>query len=370
MSSTTVKNPEITTHMKGHAMKYRIPVCLLALAFLSLLSIQRIHAASAQSTAGSTLKVLAVETFLADVTQNVAGSRLEVVALLPVGADPHSFDPTPADVTKAADSNVLIVNGAGFEEFLDELLQNAGGVHRVIEASEGLTSRTPHEGEGTDTGEDHDQHESDHRPNADDPRESAHHHGNDPGHEAEHEPHGHHHHEGDPHFWLAPPNVIRYVENIRDGLIQADPDGKTTYAANADAYIAQLRELDQWIEDQVRQIPKERRLLVTNHESFGYFADRYGFRIIGTIVPGVSTDASPSARQLAHLIDKIKATGTRAIFLETDANPQLSQQVARETGVKVVVELYTHSITEPGGTAPSYIAMMRYNTTAIVNALK
>ena len=241
------------------------------------------------------LRVLAVETFLADIAQNVAGDRLKVEALMPLGADPHSFEPTPQDVARVARVDVLIVNGAGFEEFLTPLLQNAGGKRLVIEASAGLAPRIPGAGEGTSSGDDH---------------------------------------EGDPHFWLNPINAIRYVENIRDGLSQADPAGKDIYARNAQAYIAQLNDLDAWIAAQVAQIPVEQRLLVTNHESFGYFADRYGFRVVGAIIPSVSTSASPSAQQMAALIDQIKASGAPAIFLETGSNPQLAQQIAGETGVQ------------------------------------
>ena len=276
------------------------------------------------------LRVLAVETFLADITQNVAGDRLKVEALMPLGADPHSFEPTPQDVARVAESDVLIVNGAGFEKFLAPLLQNAGGQRLVIEASAGLTPRVPGTGEGASIG--------------DDP-------------------------EGDPHFWLNPINTIHYVEIIRDGLSQADPAGKDIYARNAQAYIAKLNDLDAWIAAQTAQIPEERRLLVTNHESFGYFADRYGFRVIGAIIPSVSTSASPSAKQLAALIDQIKASGAPAIFLETGSNPQLAQQIAGETGVQVVTDLYTHSVSAAEGPAPTYLELMRYNTSQIVEAL-
>jgi len=165
-------------------------------------------------------------------------------------------------------------------------------------------------------------------------------------------------------------NVITYVTNIRDGLSQADPAGATAFAANADAYVAQLKELDQWIAEQVKQIPEKKRILVTNHESFGYFADRYGFEIAGSILPSVSTGASPSARELAELTRKMKAVGAGAIFLETGNNPQLATQLAKETGIRTVTALHTHSITEPGGPAPTYIDMMRFNTKAIVTALK
>jgi manganese/iron transport system substrate-binding protein len=128
--------------------------------------------------------------------------------------------------------------------------------------------------------------------------------------------------------------------------------------------------LDNWIKAQVSQIPPEKRLLVTNHESFGYFADRYGFTIAGTVIPSTSSEASPSAQQMAALIDHIKLTGVKAIFLETGANSQLADQIAQETGAKVVTDLYTHSITERGGEVPSYIEMMKHNVRLIVEALK
>jgi ABC-type Zn uptake system ZnuABC Zn-binding protein ZnuA len=272
------------------------------------------------SSGASVPVVLAAETFLADIAQNVAGARLRVEALMPVGVDPHSYEPTPADVAKVADSSVLIVNGAGFESFLERLLQNADGRRTVVEASAGLTSR------GTRA--------------------------------------------GDPHFWLDPTLVATYVTNIQNALSTADPTGSATYAANAATYGAELADLDTWIRQKVAVIPVDRRLLVTNHESLGYFADRYGFRIVGAVVPSVSTDASPSAQQLAQLVNLIKSTGVRAIFLEQGADPRLAKQVAAETGAKVVTDLYTHSITEPGGVAPTYLDMMRVNVNAIVGALE
>ena len=274
-------------------------------------------------------KVLAVESFLADIAENVAGERIKVDTLIPLGVDPHAYQPTPQDVAKIAESQVLIVNGAHFEEWLDKTLHNAGGTHIVIEASAGLTSRKPTTDEVLDPDR-----------------------------------------AGDPHFWLDPTKTIRYVENIRDGLTKADPAGADIYTANAELYIAKLAELDKWIMAQVSQIPPEKRLLVTNHESFGYFADRYGFAIAGTVIPSTSSEASPSAQQMAALIDHIRKTGVKAIFLETGANSQLADQIAQETGAKVITDLYTHSITEPGGEAPSYIKMMKHNVKLIVEALK
>jgi ABC-type Zn uptake system ZnuABC Zn-binding protein ZnuA len=274
------------------------------------------------------LRVLAVETFLADMAQNVAGERLHVEALLPLGVDPHSYEPTPGDVARVVEADVIIVNGAGLEGFIDDLIRNAGGEKRVIVASEGLVSRTPQAGEVVDAG-----------------------------------------HDQDPHFWLDPNNAIRYVENISAGLSQADPAGGEGYAKNAANYISQLHDLDSWIAGQVAVVPAGRRLLVTNHESLGYYADRYGFQVVGAIVPSVSTGASPSAQQLADLVDRIRVTGASVVFLETGTNPQLADQLAQETGVRVVTGLFTHSVSAPDGPAPTYMEMMRYDTRAIVEAL-
>jgi ABC-type Zn uptake system ZnuABC Zn-binding protein ZnuA len=286
-------------------------------------------------TGSGSLKVLVAETFLADIVRNVAGSAASVEALMPLGADPHAFELTPAGAVKVAKCDVLVVNGAGFEPTLDQMLENIGENAEVIEASAGLASRTAREGEQVED------------PDADE-----------------------RHDQGDPHFWLDPTLVVTYVENIRDGLSEADPANAATYAANAAAYSRSLEELDTWIKQQVGVIPAERRLLVTNHESLGYYADRYGFKVVGTVMPSVGTGASPSAQQLARLIDAIKQTGIRAIFLETGSNPDLAEQVADETGITVVTQLYTHSLTEAGGAAPTYLDMMRADTEAIVAALK
>jgi ABC-type Zn uptake system ZnuABC Zn-binding protein ZnuA len=277
--------------------------------------------------AGGLLHVLAVETFLGDIAQNVAGERLKVGTLMPIGLDPHAFQPTPSDVVKIANSQVLIVNGTGLETWLDETLQNAGGKREVVEASAGLQPRKPASSERVDEAQ-------------------------------------------DPHFWLDPLSVIHYVENIRDGLVQADPEGEAIYTQNAEKYSASLQDLDAWIRGQVEQIPAGQRLLVTNHENFGYFADRYGFKVIGTIIPSTSTEAEPSAEQMAALIETIRSNGVKAVFLETGTNQDLADQISRETGAKVVSGLYSHSITGPGGPAPTYIDMMKYNTQLIVDALK
>ncbi|MDA8218338.1 MAG: metal ABC transporter substrate-binding protein [Dehalococcoidales bacterium] len=317
--------------------------CLAVVAVVALLSGCSLAAGGAgtpipgpgKAAGGAPLNVLATTTFLADIAQNVAGDRLTVDSLIPLGVDAHGFQPTPADVATVAKCDVLVVNGAGFEGgFLSSLLANAGGEHLVIAASAGLQERQSTDGEQS-PGASHGQGE-----------------------------------ETDPHFWLDPNNAVRYVENIRDGLSKRDPAGAAEYAANAESYMAQLEELDRWVAKEVEQLPPERRLLVTNHEAFGYFADRYGFTVVGSIIPSVTTGTEPTAGDLARLVAAIEKTDAPAIFLETGSNPKLADQLARETGIKVAPPLYTHSVSEPGGDAPTYLNMIRYNTRTIVEALK
>jgi ABC-type Zn uptake system ZnuABC Zn-binding protein ZnuA len=295
-------------------------------------------------------RVIVVETFLADIVQNIAGERLTVETLMPVGVDPHSYQPTPQDVARIAESDLLILNRIGLEEALDNVLLNTGGDFILVEAAAGLEYRDPvleiHEDEHLLTGE---QDELDDHLKIEDE---------------------HGHADFDPHFWLNPIHVITYVENITQGLIQVDPEGADEYNLNAETYILALNELDAWIESQVEMIPPERRLLVTNHESLGYFADRYGFKVTGAIIPSATTGASPTAQDLAALTERILETGAPAIFLETGTNPRLAEQLASETGIKIIPDLSTHSTGSSEAHTSTYIEMMRYNTTLIVEALR
>jgi ABC-type Zn uptake system ZnuABC Zn-binding protein ZnuA len=282
-----------------------------------------------------TFKVLAIETFLADIAQNVAGDQFQVSYLIPPGLDPHSFELVPQDVVKLASSDLIITNGAGLESWLAVTLTSNTLNIPTIEASKGLTNRTPKPGE---------------IPPSDVISQTG--------------------QILDPHFWLNPTDVITYVQNIRDAYSIMDPANAAAYASNAGVYIVQLNSLEQWIQTQVNEIPFQNRLLVTNHETFGYFADRYGFSIVGAVIPSTSTDASPSAQQMADLITIIKADKVKAVFLEIGSNSDLAQQVATETGIKIVESLYTHSTSAAGGPATTYIDMMKYDTTQIVDALK
>lgn len=292
------------------------------------------------------IAVVATTSILADLVANVGGERVAVSALLRPGADPHTFSPSPNQARAVADARILFENGAGLEEWLAELLDNAGGERPTVVASQGVVPIGGFE-------------------HADESGAA--------GASGEAAAHGDEEHTGggvDPHMWFDPNNTITYVENIRDGLKQIDPDGAATYDANAARYIEQLRELDAENEQQLSAIPVERRKLVTNHDTFGYFAARYDFEVMGTVFEGVSTEEEPSPRQVARLVERIRAAGVPAIFAENTVNPRLAEQIADEAGVRVVTDLYTDALGEAGSEGDTYLKMMRFDVAQIVAALR
>jgi len=282
---------------------------------------------------------LAVETFLADIAQNITNNRLKIDSLMPLGIDPHEFEPVPADFAKISKNKILIINGSGLEGWLEQMLRNTGNNNYIIEASKGLENLVDFQSEN----------------NPEDNKTSE----NEKNHSGI-----------NPHFWLDPVFIIEYVKNISNELIKIDPDSKDIYQINAQKYIAQLKDLDIWIKSKVSMLPESKRLIVTNHESLGYFASRYGFNIVGTIIPGFSTDASITAKEFAGLIEAVKSSEVKVIFLETGSNPNLAEQLAAETGIKVVYNLYTHSLSGPDKEASTYINMMKFNVNTIVNNLQ
>ncbi|MEW6503958.1 MAG: metal ABC transporter substrate-binding protein [Chloroflexota bacterium] len=288
------------------------------------------------------LQVVATTSIVADVVKNISGERVLVLTMLPIGTDVHNYEPTPQDLALVADAQLVFVNGAGLEEFVSVLIENAGSADKVVEVSHGIELK------------DFGAHDDDHG------EESQDH--TDEGEEDTHEG-------GDPHTWVDPNLVKIWVENIRTALTAADPAGEAVYRANAEAYLKQLDEIDGWIRQQVAQIPPENRKLVTDHMVFGYFAERYGFEQIGAILPGYSTAAQPSAQEVAAIEDAIRQFGVKAVFVGKTINPNLAQRVAEDTGIQLV-SLYTGSLSAPDGEAGTYLDYLRYNVTQIVNALK
>jgi len=273
------------------------------------------------------LRLLATTTIVGDITRQVAGESAVVQVLLPVGTDPHAFEPRPQDVAAISDADLIIASGAGLEEFLSPLLRSAGAEERVVELSAGVALQT-FSGEDQASGTD----------------------------------------EVDPHTWMDPKNVIVWTRNLEVALSAADAENAEVYTANADAYVKSLQEMDAWISLQLSPLPTERRQLVLDHYTMGYYASAYNLVIVGELVGSISTNAQTSAQELAILEEEIKTYSVPAILVSQTVNPALSEQVARDTGIQLV-QIYTGSLSSPDGPAATYLDMMRYNTTHIIEAL-
>lgn len=379
------------------------------------------------------LRVIASYSILADVAQQVAGDALEVQSLMPQGTDPHAFTPLPQEMVTLAQADVVFINGGGFEEGLMEALENAGDEMNLVTVSLCVPVRSgeahlhdeDEHAHGDESATETDEHaheesgealivdealaalcEAHHAVIADlhahgdeDMHDEAHgdeeaHEHDEHAHEAEvlfyqsaacfevHDEHAdeehadeahsddaHEHGACDPHVWQDPHNVMLWALQVRDTLSTLDPANAELYAANTAAYLETLDALaHDFIKPAMESIPAENRVMVTNHENLGYFADAYGLEVVGAVIPSVSTGAEPSAQQIAALAQTIRETGARAVFAENTTNPQIASQVAAETGVPLIT-LYSDSLSATDGDAASYIAYMRYNVTAIVNAL-
>lgn len=276
------------------------------------------------------LKVVATTTIVGDIVSEVGDDLIELSVLLPIGTDPHSFNPTPQDIAKVSEAHIIFANGAGLEEFLDPLIESADAGNRVIHLSEEIELIDFVDQHKTDEDE----------------------HGN-----------------GDPHVWTNPNNVILWVDQIEHELSQLNPANANAYASNAKEYKTELQALDTWIHQQVSLVPENNRKIVTDHLIFGYFASAYGFEQLGAIIPGYSTLSEPSAQDIAEMEDSIREFGVKAIFVGNTVNPNLAERVAEDTGIKLI-PVYTGSLSPSDGEAPTYIDYMRYNTNAFVDALK
>ena len=337
------------------------------------------------------IPVVATTNIVGDIVAAVGGDRLSVYVMVPFGGDPHAFQATPQDARHVADAAVVFFNGSGLEAgFLADLIESAKP-RRVVDLTAHLPLRRmermeddhedehghddedDHEDHDEDEGHDHDEdeHEDDHDEDEDHDHDEDDHDEDEEGHGDEHhddEDEHHHHGEFDPHVWMDPTLVAAWAEEIAEVLAEIDPEHGAEYDQRAHAYAHEMDELDTWVREQVAAIPPDRRILVTDHDVFGYFADRYGFTVLDTIIPGFSTVSEPSARDLAALREAIAEHGVPAIFVGTTVNPQVAQVVADDLGIEVVI-VYTGSLSEPGGPAATYQQFMRTNVERIVAAL-
>jgi zinc/manganese transport system substrate-binding protein len=296
--------------------------------FISWLALAAAILLALPGAAGAADKVKAVASFsiLGDMVRQVGGDRVEVVTLVGPNGDAHVFSPTPADAKALASADVFFVNGLGFEGWIDRLEKSAGFKGEVVVASEGVKPLTMIEEEGGAS-------------------ETI----------------------TDPHAWQDLANGKIYVANIRDGLIAADPAGKSAYEANAAKYLTAIAEEERAVRAALGALPEARRKIITSHDAFGYFGKAYGLEIIAP--QGVSTESEASAQDVAKIIRQIRQQKIPAVFIENITDHRLLDQIARETGAKIGGALYSDALSEANGPAPTYLDMFRHNTGAITAAL-
>lgn len=367
---------------------FRVSIPFLLLFFVSVAQAQE-----------DRLQIVGSHSILTDVIAQVAGDAADVTSLLPVGADPHSFTPTPQDLVAVADADIVLINGVHFEEGLMEALQNAGSEINLVVASQCVDILPISEGHSH---EDEAEHAEDDEPAVQATpeiletvteqqtqcdqhyREAAEiYTGVEEDEEAGEDEHAHAEPLGalytlpacetggeeagcDPHVWTDPYNVMLWTLLIRDTLSTADPTNAETYAVNAQAYLVELNNLNASIVEAIETLPEENRILITNHETLGYFAHRYHFEVVGTVIPGASTLSEPGAAEVAELLDLIREEGVPAVFAENTVSTDLAQQVADESGAQFYA-LYSDSLGDTE--AATYLDYMRTNVTTIITAL-
>jgi ABC-type Zn uptake system ZnuABC Zn-binding protein ZnuA len=292
----------------------------LSSACLALVAALALSGCGADDRGSAEVSVVATTPHVADLARNVAGDRAEVSVLAGRETDPHDFEPRPSDARELAEADLVIRSGGDVDDWLRSLLDSAGTDAEeltLIESVETLRS------EG----------------------------------------------ETDPHWWQDPRNAERAVAAISDALVEVEPDGPAAYEARARSYTDRVRALDRGIEECVRRLPAERRKLVTTHDSLRYYARRYGFEVIGALIPSLSSQAQASAGEVQRLVDQIEREDVKAIFPESSLNPKLEEAVARETGAEVADELWADTLGPDGSGAETYIGAMALNTERIVRAL-
>ncbi|NEQ30498.1 MAG: zinc ABC transporter solute-binding protein [Leptolyngbya sp. SIO4C5] len=279
---------------------------------------------SGEESADDRPDVVSTSTMITDWTARIGADEIDLVGILEPGADPHIYEPVPADSIAFEEAELILYNGYNLEPNLIKIMNAAGIGAKKVAVGEVVTPLDfDYQGRTVP----------------------------------------------DPHVWGSAANVIQMVEIIRDELIQLSPADEAIFTENAAALIAELQQLDQWIAAQIQTIPAAQRQLITTHDAFQYYTDAYGLEVAGTLI-GISTEEQPSARTVQQLAESIRQQGVPAIFAETTINPQLITTVAAEAGVKLApTELYSDSIGASGSDGDTYIKMMVSNTRAIVENL-
>lgn len=278
---------------------------------------------TAPAVMAKTVQAVASFSVLADIVQNVGGEHVVVKSLVGPNGDPHSFEPTPKDSQSLAHADLVFVSGLGMEGWMDRLITSSGYKGQTVVASSGINTRKMEEDGKTIT---------------------------------------------DPHAWNSMQNGVVYATNVMNALIAADPADAAYFRQQGGAYIEQLKKLDSWAQQEFAQIPQSRRKVLTSHDAFGYFGQRYGVSFLSPV--GFSTESEASASDVAALITQLKKEKINAWFIENQTDPRLVKQIASATGAKHGGELYPEALTEKGGEADSYVAAFKHNVTAIVASMK
>lgn len=348
---------------------------------------------------GEPTKVVASFSILGDMVEQIGGDKVSVTTLVGRGGDTHVYQPTPADARSVGEAEVLIVNGLEFEGWLERLAEAASFDGTLVVATTGLDALAFEDGhEDHDDHEEHaeeDHHDHDHDEHAEgahDDHDDEHDHGDehaedmhddhdhdedhadahdhdDDHHDEEHagDHHGHDHGAFDPHAWQSLENAVIYVDNITAALAQADPSNAGTFYENREAYVAEIKALDDEVRAMMAALPAERRKIVTSHDAFQYFGHEYDLTFLAP--QGLSTESEASARDVAELIEQIRAEGISAVFVENVADARLLKQIASETGASIGGTLYPGALSDEDGDAPTYLDMIRHNANTLAAAL-
>ncbi len=265
--------------------------------------------------------VVATASIFADMAQQIAGDEVEVRTIVPIGGDPHVYEPTPGDARLVANADLILRNGLTFEGWINKLIANSGTKASVVTITEGIA-----------------------------PIESA-----------------QYKNSTDPHAWMDASLGLQYIENIKKALLNLYPEGASTFEFNYAIYRQQLEDMDRYIHEQIQRIPEQQRILITSHDAFRYYGRRYGIRVEAVL--GTSTDAEAQTADIIRLNKIIRESRISAIFVETTVNPRLIQQLAKDNKIRIGGNLYSDSIGDAQSPAPSYLDMLKYNTDTIVQAL-
>jgi zinc/manganese transport system substrate-binding protein len=331
--------------------------------------------------------VVATTTQVGSIAEELGGDAIDLTVLLSPGVEAHDFALTPAQAAALEQADLILISGAELETWLDDTIEAAGAEDRVRDLSEGVTLRTPGEGEPVHRHDDdehgHDDedghHDDDDEHGHDD--EDGHHddddeHGHDDedGHHDDDDEHGHDdghgHGETDPHYWMTASNAIVMVQNARAALVEVAPEDAEGIEERAAALIARLEAADDEVRRLIDEIPQDQRKLVTDHDAMGYFVDEYGLTFVGSIFPSLDVSSEPSARDVELLVQEIRAAGVTAIFTESSVNPRLARAIADEAGARLVTEpIYTDSLGEEGSGAETIDGMLIHNATVIRDGL-